>query len=89
MLNRVLNMARFLQRLFQPLGSLKYFTSFKVAFRIQIRKKKYYTLKIYLEKLKKNGDFIFTLLNKAMFTLQRIAFCSVSQYYTVCYEHMS
>ena len=39
MLNRVLNMARFLQRLFQPLGSLKYFTSFKVAFRIQIRKK--------------------------------------------------
>ena len=32
-------MALFLQTLFQPLSSLKYFTSFKVAFRIQIRKK--------------------------------------------------
>ena len=75
-------MAQFLQTLFQPLGSLKYFTSFKVAFRIQIRKK-YYTLKIYLEKLRKKGDFIFTLLNKAMFRSHRIAFCSVSQHYTV------
>ena len=37
-LDRVLNMAWFLQTLFQPLVSLKYFTSFKVAFRIQIQK---------------------------------------------------
>ena len=68
-------MALSLQTLFQPFGSLKYFTSFKVASRVLIRKK-YYTLR-------KNSDFIFTLLNKAMFKSHRIAFCSVSQYYTV------
>ena len=66
-------MALFSQTLFRPFGSLKYFTSFEVAFRIQIPKK-YYTLKIYLEKLRKNSDFIFTLLNKAMFTSHCIAF---------------
>ena len=60
-------MALFLQALFQRLGS------FKVAFRILIRKK-YYTL---------NGDFAFTLLNKAIFTSHLKAFASVSQYYTV------
>ena len=35
---------------------------------------------MYLEKLRKDGDFIFTLLNKAMFASHRIAFCSVSRY---------
>ena len=48
MLERALNMALFLQVLFQPLGSLKSFTSFKLAFRIQIQKKISH-LKIYLE----------------------------------------
>ena len=66
-------MALFLQTLFQPLGSLKYFTSFKVAFRIQFEKE-YHTLKICLEKLRKDVDFSFTLLNKAIFTSRRIGF---------------
>ena len=42
MLDRVLNTAVVLQTLFQPLVSLKYFNSFKVAFRVQIWKKKYF-----------------------------------------------
>ena len=50
-------MARFLQTFFQPFISLKYFSSFKAAFEIQIQKK-YYTFKIYLEKLRKNDAFI-------------------------------
>ena len=41
MLDWVLNTALFLQTLFQPLVSLKCFTSFKVAFRAQIWKKYY------------------------------------------------
>ena len=39
MLDWVLNTALLLQTLFQPLVSLKYFTSFKAAFRVQICKK--------------------------------------------------
>ena len=41
----------------------KYSVSFKVAFRVKIFLKKY-TLKIYLGKLGKNGDF--TILNKLL-----------------------
>ena len=67
-------MALLLPTLFQPLVSLKYFTSLKIAFRVQILKK--YIL------LRKHGDF-FTLLNKATFASHRITFRSVSQYYTV------
>ena len=65
-------MARFLQTLLQPPGSLKYFTSFKVAFRIQIRKKRLYFKNLFRKTEKKWWS-----------TSHRIAFCSVSQYYTV------
>ena len=63
MLDLVLNTALLFQTLFQPLVSLKYSVSFKVAFRVKIFLKKY-TLKIYLGKLGKNGDF--TILNKLL-----------------------
>ena len=39
-----------------------------------------------MEKLRKNVDFIFTLLNKGMFTSHLIAFHSVLQYYTTQYD---
>ena len=80
MLDCVLNTALLLQALFQPLVSLKYFFSLRVAFSNSDLKK--YTSKIYLEKLReKNGNF--TILNKSMLTSYRIAFRSVLQYYTV------
>ena len=47
MLDRVLNTALLLQTLFQPLVSLKYFTSFEVAFRIQILKNILYFNNLY------------------------------------------
>ena len=51
-------MALFLQTLFQVLGSLKYFIFFKVAFRIQIRKKILYFKNLF-RKIEKKWGFYF------------------------------
>ena len=49
----------------------------------QVSVKKIIYFKNLFRKIEKNGDFIFTLLNKAIFTSHRVAFCFVSQYCTV------
>ena len=63
MLDWVLNTALFLQRQYQSLVLLKYFTSFKVAFKVLNWKKLLYLKNSFRKIERKNGDF--ALLNKS------------------------
>ena len=55
--DRVLNAVLFLQTLFQPFVYLKYFTSFKVAFTVQIWKKILQFKHLFKKIEIKNGGF--------------------------------